>query len=309
MEVALLLTKQIFIMFLYMAFGFVLYRTKKVSKAGSATLATLLTWLVIPMVLVKSFCVEPTKERLVGLGLSTLAATLAQGLSILVSRLFFKNRPIDSVAAAFGNAGFIGIPLVTACLGADSVFYIVYFVAQLNVLQWIYGVAVIKETKMDFHLKTLAHPLVLSVPLGLILFFTGWGAKLPEVITGTMSGIAAVNSPIAMLVMGVYLAQADMKTLWTDKRLYLVSFVRLVLISLLTLLVFWVLNAFVPNFNANILTALLIPAIAPVGANVAVYSQLHNKDYVYASKAVVLCTLLSLVSMPLVVLLAQYVLR
>ena len=144
--------------------------------------------------------------------------------------------------------------------------------------------------------------------MGLILFFTGWGAKLPDVITGTMSGIAAVNSPIAMLVMGVYLAQADMKTLWTDKRLYFVSLVRLVIISLLTLLVFWVLNTFIPAFNEDTLMALLIPSIAPVGANVAVYAQLHNKDYVYASKAVVLSTLLSLVSMPLIVLLAQLLL-
>ena len=54
--------------------------------------------------------------------------------------------------------------------------------------------------------------------------------------------------------------------------------------------------------------SLLISAIAPVGANVAVYAQLHSKDYVYASKTVVISTLLSLVSMPAVVLLAQYLL-
>ena len=305
MDVALLVAKQILIMFLYMLCGYVLFKGKKITKEGSGSLASLLVWLVIPVVLVKSFCVVPTRDRIIGLGLSTLAAIIAQGLSILVCRVVFKKRPIDHFAAAFSNAGFLGIPLVTATLGGDSVFYIVFFVAMLNILQWLYGVAVIQETKMEFRPKTLLHPLILGTGIGLVLFFTGWGVKLPEILTGTMAGIAAVNSPIAMLVMGVYLAQADMKTLWNDKHLYILSLVRLVVIPLLTLGVFWILKILIPGFTSQILLALLLAAICPVGANVAVYAQLHNKDYVYASKTVVISTLLCLVTMPFIVLLAQ----
>lgn len=309
MEVVSLLISQIIIMFLYMIFGFVLFKGKKISKEGSANMATLLVWLIIPVVVVKSFCVEPTQERIVGLLLSIAAAIVAQGLSMLVSHLFFKKRPIDNFAAAFSNAGFIGIPLVKATVGDEAVFYIAFFVAILNILQWVYGVAVITQKKMTISKSTLVHPLILGTVLGLVLFFTGLGAKLPTVVMNTLSGISALNAPLAMLIMGVYLAQADMKTLWTDKHLYLLSLVRLVLIPLLTLVVFWIMQQWIPALNSTIVMALLIAAIAPVGANVAVYAQLHNKDYVYASKTVVLSTLLSLVSMPLIVLLAQYLIR
>ena len=65
----------------------------------------------------------------------------------------------------------------------------------------------------------------------------------------------------------------------------------------------------IPSFSTQILTALLLAAICPVGANVAVYAQLHNKDYVYASKTVVISTLLCLVTMPFFVLLAQTLLK
>lgn len=309
MEVVKLLINQIAIMFLYMILGFVLFKGKKISKEGSGNMATLLVWLIVPAVVVKSFCIQPTRERIGGLLLSIVAAVLVQALSILISRLFFKKRPIDHFGAAFSNAGFIGIPLVTATVGADAVFYVAFFVAMLNILQWVYGVAVITEKKMAVTKSTLLHPLILGTVLGLLLFFTGLGAKLPVTISGALAGISAMNAPLAMIIMGVYLAQADLKTLWTDKYLYILSAVRLILIPLLTLALLWGLHLLIPAVNATLVLALLITAIAPVGANVAVYAQLHNKDYVYASKAVVLSTMLSLVTMPAIVLLAQLILN
>ena len=308
MEIVTLLTKQIIIMFLYMLVGFALFKGKKISKEGSASMGTLLVWLVVPTVVVKSFCVEPTPERITGLLLGIAAAVVALCISMVMAHLLFKKRPIDNFGAAFSNAGFIGIPLVKATVGEEAVFYIAFFVAALNTLQWAYGVAVITEKKMTVTKKTLLHPLVLGTALGLLLFFTGWGVKLPEVVSGTLSGISALNAPLAMLIMGVYLAQADMKTLWTDKHLYLVSAVRLVLIPVVTLLALWVMQLLIPALDTTIVLALLVTAIAPVGANVAVYAPLHNKDSVYASKSVVLSTLLSLVSMPLIILLAQILL-
>lgn len=308
MEIVTLLTKQIIIMFLYMLVGFVLFKGKKISKEGSASMGTVLVWLVVPTVVVKSFCVAPTPERITGLLWGIVASVVALSVSMVMARLLFKKRPIDHFGAAFSNAGFIGIPLVRATVGDEAVFYIAFFVAALNTLQWAYGVAVITEKKMTVNKKTLMHPLVLSIGLGLLLFFTGWGVRLPEVISGTLTGISALNAPLAMLIMGVYLAQADMRSLWTDKHLYLLSAVRLVLIPLVTLVVLWLMQMLIPALDTVIVLALLVTAIAPVGANVAVYAQLHKKDYVYASKAVVLSTLLSIASMPLIILLAQMLL-
>ena len=309
MEVLSQLINQIGVMFLYMLAGFVLYKGKKITKEGSASMAACLVWLIIPVVVVKSFCVAPNAERIAGLLWSIAATVAVQALSIGLSAVVFKKRPIDNIACAFSNAGFIGIPLVSAAVGSDAVFYIAFYVATLNILQWCYGSAVLTDTKFKLDKKTLLHPLTLGLLLGLVLFFTGLGTKVPTLVMTTMNGISGLSAPLAMLVMGVYLAQADLKSLWNDIHLYILSAVRLLVIPVLTLVLLLVLYLLIPALSAKIVLTLLITAIAPAGANVAVYAQLLGKDYVYACKTVVLSTLLSLVTMPLIVLLAQAIIR
>ena len=309
MDIVLLVIRQIIIMCIYMAIGYTLFKTKKITKEGSANMATLLVWVIIPVVITKSFCVVPTQERIHAMLLSALATVLVLGASLVISHVFFKKDPIANFGASFCNAGFLGVPLVAATVGEHAVFYIAFFVALLNIGQWVYGVALITNKKMKLDLPTLLHPLMLSVAIGLVLFFTGWGAKLPSVITGTMVGISGANAPLAMVVLGVYLAQADFKTLFTEKRLYFISFTRLILIPLVTLALLFGLKFLMPSMDNTIILALLLTGSAPVGANVAVYAQLHGKDYVYATKTVVNSTLLSLLTMPLMVLLAQLLLK
>ena len=103
-----------------------------------------------------------------------------------------------------------------------------------------------------------------------------------------------------MVVLGVYLAQTDLKSLFADKMLYLNSAVRLLAIPMVTLALFCLLPASLQEARM----ALLIVASAPVGSNVAVYAQLNHLDYTYASKSVCLSTLFSILTMPLMIALA-----
>lgn len=294
MGAALLLVEQIAVMFLYMAAGWVLFRTGKISTRGTADLAGLLVWLVIPVVIVRSFCVAVTPERVVALGLSAGAGAVALAVSMALSRACFRRDGIDAFAAAFSNAGFIGIPLVSAALGAEAVFFIATFIAALNILQWTVGVAWIRSQRVRLDCGALLHPIVLGTALGLLLFLTGAGGHLPEVVDTALAGLAGLNAPLAMFVLGAYLAQTKLVTLAGDVRAWRVSAVRLVVVPLATITLFWLLP--LPNELAQ---ALVIAASAPVGANVAVYAQLYDCDYIHASRTVVHSTLLSLVTMPL----------
>lgn len=105
---------------------------------------------------------------------------------------------------------------------------------------------------------------------------------------------------MAMIVLGSYLAQSDIGKMVTSGHLYWVSAVRLLIIPAVTLLVF----RLVP-FDNDILMTVFIAAGAPIGANVAVYAQLHNKDYPYACQTVALSTLLSIVTVPVLLMLAE----
>ena len=233
MATVFIVLRQSIIMFVYMAIGGLLFKKGLITKEGSKSLANLLLYAVLPCVVVKSFCVARTPERMSGLLVSFLAALGILLLAMAVSHLLFKKNPIDDFGAAFSNAGFMGFPLVAAVQGSEAIFYAAGFVALLNALQWTYGQSLISGDPSYRSPKAiLKNPLVLSLLLGLLIFC--FELPVPAIASDLLAALAALNAPLAMVILGVYLAQTDAKTLFNDPHLYVVAAARLVLIPLLT---------------------------------------------------------------------------
>ena len=213
-----------------------------------------------------------------------------------------KKDEIADFSCSFSNAGFIGIPLVSSTLGNEAVFYITCFIAELIVLQWTYGVFILSKSKKELSFqKTIKKPSLIFFFLGLALFFLK--IPNPNIISSFLDTITCLNTPLGMIILGTYLAQGSLKELFIDKRVYFVSFIRLILIPFISILMLYFINV-----NIEIKIALLIVASAPVGSNISIFSQLYNKDYMYASRIVSLSTILSLISIPLMVSFAIFVL-
>ena len=224
---------QILLMFLYLIIGYVLYRTGLITQEGSKALAHLLLYCVLPCVVLKSFCIEYSAKGAVELAVSIAAGAGVLLLSMAVSWLFFRKDPMAQIGVAFSNAGFMGFPLVTAVLGGEAVFYAAGFVALLNALQWTYGQAKLSGDKKYIQLgAVLKNPLVLSLLGGVVIYFCR--IPVPQFLRTPMGAIAGMNAPLAMIVLGVYLARTDLKAIFTRPRLYALSAVRLVVIPLLT---------------------------------------------------------------------------
>lgn len=121
--------------------------------------------------------------------------------------------------------------------------------------------------------------------------------RLSGFLTEILANISEMNAPIAMLMVGIYLAQVPLKTLFTDMMNYKTSAVRLIVIPLIT----GVVLALVPIGSYELKQTILILASAPIGSNVAVYAQLYGCDYKQAVKEVVLSTLLCIITMPIII--------
>lgn len=296
METIRLLSLQTLLMLLLAGVGFILFKTGKISQEGSKSLGNILICAVLPCVIVKGFLVERTPERTTGLLISLGAAAVLLGVSVLISRLFFRRDTIAAFGAAFSNPGFFGIPLITAALGSENVFYIAAFIGLLNLLQWTYGVSLMTGKRGALRFSALIRaPFLIAIVIGLILFFTA--PPLPSLLTDALGSIAGLNTPLAMFTVGVYLAQANFKQMFTRGRLYAVSAVRLLIIPAVCLLLLWP----IPTAWQPVKTALLIAAACPVGSNIAVYAHLHGKDSAYAAQSVVVSTLFSVITLPLLV--------
>ena len=299
----LILLRQIAIMALLAAVGVCLSRKGFLSPQGTKDLGAILLRVIIPCVIVKSYITEFSRERLLELALSAGLALIGFILAMVISYLVFgKRRRLENFAASFCNAGFIGIPLAQAIIGEEGVFYIAASVALLNLFQWTYGVYTMADRKDAISARTIAkNPVVIAIVIGVVLFVSR--IPVPGIVTSTLGYIAGMNTPIAMILMGTYLAKLPLKKL-LDKRAYGCVLFRLVIIPAVILLVFWVL----PVSNADIALAAFLAAATPVGANICVFAQQYDCDYEFSVVTVCLSTLLSVITVPLLVSFAQMIL-
>lgn len=297
MNMIWLLFKQNLVMLFYLAVGWALYKRKLLTKNGSADMGKLLLYIVMPAAIINSYMREYSNEMLKGFALSFTAALLTLILSMLVSTIFFRRKSsVRQFGAAFSNAGFIGIPLVQMTLGNQAVFYVASFVALLNFFQWTYGVFVMTKDKKAISLKKIvSNPIVISLVIGLLFFFLS--IQPPGETAGIISTLSGMNGPLAMIVLGSYLAQISVKELFSDYQAYLCCFVRLLVIPCLTIPILML----IPETAEMIRTSILLAAAAPVGSNVAIFAQMYGKDYREAVKDICLSTFFSILTVPLMV--------
>lgn len=304
MEIVVLLLRQNLVMLVYMMIGYFLYKKKLVSAGGSADIGRILLYIVMPAAILKSYLADFSRERLEGLFVSFLAALLSLLLSIAAARIAFsKEQGIERFGAAFSNAGFIGIPLVQMTLGEEAVFYVSSYVALLNILQWTYGLVTITGDRSLISVKRLrTNPIILSFLAGIALFLLP--VSLPETAENMVGTIAGMNGPLAMIVLGVYLGQVPLRSLFSGRVVYRCALVRLIVIPVLTMALLFV---FPEKYHMLKLT-ILIAASAPVGSNVSIFAQLYGQDYMQSVKEVTLSTLLCIITLPLILGIADYVL-
>lgn len=301
---AFVVFQQILVMLLLMVVGLVLTRLGYLPDAVTKKLGAILLTLVIPDVVLRSLAEPGVSGDVAGLGLSFALAAAALGISCGLSFVLWgRRRPIDDFAASYANPSFFAIPLVEVVYGEGAVFYMAGFIALLNILQWTYGSWVLTGDVGRVKPKTIVtSPIFIATVLGVVIYLLQ--VPIHPVIGGVMDMIAQLNTPLAMLVLGSYLAKLTPRQLLLDGKAYLVCLVRLVVAPLLMLGLLVLLHVAAGPLS----TAVLLAACAPVGAGVAIYAQQFDMDAPYAVKLVCLSTVLSAVSIPLIYQLSTMVL-
>lgn len=298
MDSITILMKQLIIMVMYCVIGYILQRRRMISQEGCSAFSTLRVYVILPCVIISSFFRETTAEATFQLAISFLLAIALLGLSMALSYLLFRKRPIDNFSSCFSQAGFTGIPLISSILGPDAIFLVAAFVSLQNILQWTYGMPLLlpkTKTKLTTILK---NPLVVSLMIGIVVYLLP--IQLPDSLNSCISGITKCNTPLSMIVLGYYLAEVPFKELFCNPSIYAVSIARLLVIPVVTLAVL----ALIPNIGTDFKLALLIVASCPVGINVAIYAKRAGGDYHRASVSICQSAVLSLITLPFILFLA-----
>ena len=199
----------------------------------------------------------------------------------------------------FGNVGFIGIPLASAVLGSGCLIFVSMSNLIYNILLYTYGMAVLKKTakseSSENFIKKIINTGTISA-LFTILFYMG-NFKVPEIISSTLTYAGRTTTFLSMLVLGVSVAQMTLKSIFSNPKIYAFIAIRYILLPIgFTLL----LGRFITE-SLIVNTAALMLSVPAGNMPLMLSKQLHI-DESTISQGIILSTILSLVTIPIVTL-------
>lgn len=287
--------------------GFILKKLKLMNDFSVSTLVNILMYVALPFLLVESFLTNKfTKETLVNMGITVGFALLCMLILFVISHFIYKfNSNVDEskvykYATIFSNCGFMGIPVIEALmhtegslLDGNAIIYVAVFNVVFNLLNWTFGVYILSGDKKYISFKkAFLNPATIAVLIGLPFFFCN--VELPEPIIRFTGLLGGITTPLAMIITGIRLAEIPIKEIFKGWGTYGACALRLVVAPVI---MFLILMPFEIDITVK---AVLIAIMAmPCAVTAIAFCELVETDSMAAVKCVLLTTVLSCITIPL----------
>lgn len=309
MNISILLMQQIVQLFLMIFMGYLIVKTGLVRDDDSKVLSKIILYLIVPCVIINAFQVDYTTDTVKGLLIAFAASVMTQVILLVVisvaGRLLHLNE-VEVASVYYSNSGNLIVPIVTFILGQEWVLYGCVFMSVQLVFLWTHCKKIIsREASYDWK-KIILNINMLSIFIGVILFFTG--IRLPEIIGNTLASVGTMIGPASMIVTGMLFAGMNLKQIFANKRVYFITFLRLIAVPLIALVLIKLSN--LASFSADgnkIMLIVFLAIITPSASTVTQMCQVYGNDSRYASAINVMTTLLSIITMPVMVMLFQMI--
>ena len=309
MHISLLLMNQIIQLFIMIFMGFIIVKAKLLKAEDSKILSVIVLYLIIPCVIINAFQVDYTPQTVKGLLIALAGSVMTQVILLIVvsilGRVFHLNE-VEVASIYYSNSGNLIVPIVTFILGKEWVLYGCVFMSVQLVFIWTHCKKIIsRESTYDWR-KIVLNINMISIAIGIVLFLTR--IHLPAIINNTLSAVGSMIGPASMIVTGMLFAGMDFRQIFANKRIYFVTFLRLIAVPLMALVLLKL--SHLADLSADGPTLILIVFLAiitPSASTVTQMCQVYGNDSRYASAINVVTTLASIVTMPLMVMLLQMV--
>lgn len=304
MEAFISILFQIVVMFLLVLCGMFLYHIHWISDETNRQLSNLVISFVNPALMFYAYNIDLKINLITGLGQAFLVAIVMHLIFIGASRLLLKdnqsgNYGLERYCCIYSNCAFIGIPLVSAVYGVKGVFYVTAYITIFNLLMWSHGIMLMAPRgRTEFLKKVLLSPTIIATLLGMIVFFAQ--IPMPKVILEPIRYIGSLNTPLAMIVSGVTIAQSNFLYALRDKRIYWIAFIKLLFVPMVILFLFLLFD-----INKTALMSTILVGACPTATASTLLAIQYGRDEKYASQIFGMTTIFSVVTLPLLVILGE----
>lgn len=316
----MILLGQMIVLFLVMLLGFYLAKKEIMDSVTSSKISWIVVNVANPALVISGSLGESNIEpqqllKIMGIAVGMYVFLVIVSFAIpVLFRISPKHRSIYRVMTVFGNIGFMGFPIMSSMYGNEALLYGSMFTIPYNLLMYTYGIKAIgganaddggcegaeKKRKTGGAANTLHQILnlgVISCIIAVLIYVLQ--IPVPSVISQVITMLSNLTAPLSMMVIGASMANISFRELINDGRLVLYALFRQILLPLFGI---FILRQFIED--SLMLGICLIILSVPVGSMVAMMAQQYHGDAQAASKGVVLTTIMSVVTMPLVFMLA-----
>ena len=273
-----------FKIFIFLALGFVLNKTKVIDGQAEKALSKILLTAVLPFMILNSSQHTYSNEAVTGMitcaafGIGYYALTLiVMRLSLKKAKMTEDERRIIVTCTAFANTGFVGFPLMEAHL-----FFYTYAVYLFS-----------RKPKFRL-LEIFKNPVSVASILAIVLFVIPW--RMPAFLSETFKLIGDMTVPMSMMVMGSMLASVKIKKLVTDKKAYIVSALRLVVLPAVVMGAIVAVSLFLP-MEPDTKSVIVLMCALPCGSMNVIYSENHDVAPHFCARTVSLSMIFMLVTL------------
>ena len=292
--------------FLLTAAGFILRKLSIIDPHTRKGITDFVIYFVLPCNIINSFFIKLNADVLRACAVILVVSILIQIMCGILGRVLYRHVPHEQrTVMRYGtlcpNSAFLGTPLVEGVYGAEGVVLASIYLIPQRIVMWSAGVAAYSGTKDDHVVKkVLTHPCVIAAGVGILIMI--FQVPMPVFFKNTVGTVSNATVSLSMIVVGGILAEIDIKTVISRQTIYY-SFIRLILLPSIVLFSCKLLGlAPLASSVAVILTAM------PAGTTTAILAEKYGCDSGFAVKCVFLSTVLSLVTIPLLCILADFVL-
>ena len=208
--------------------------------------------------------------------------------------------------ATFSNLGFMGIPVAKSLYGSEGVVYVSFYILLYNVIVYTYGMSLARraarektgmesaeKASLSASVKCMINPGVVAALLALVIFATG--IKMPAPVISLCEYMGDTTIPLSMMMIGVSIAKADLRSYLKDARMY--AFILLRMVALPVVVALLMRNM---GFDTVVFGVFIIELAMPIGSIIGLFAKECGADASYCMKGTVLSTLASIVTIPLV---------
>ena len=318
------LVHAIVMLFLLLVIGYICGKTGVVDSVASKKLSRLVITITNPALIIYSLIKMEYSAENLGLGFGTFLFGIIFHTVLAVFSYFcciklkpMEERKITEFTIIFGNVGFIGFPILESLLGDKGLFMGAFFVASFNIVLWTWGLSIIARGRKDIPLspkKVLLNWGTVPCYIGIAIYLAKGllPTVLPAAVTNAVSNyiappvmqafsyVAPMCTPLSMLIIGALLAARTPRQLLTNGKIYYLCTLKLVVFPLLVCSAMRLLG-----MDPEWIWFGTIVAAMPSATVVTMLAELHDVAPEYSAQVVGTTSLLSVLSMPFILLLAQ----